>query len=105
MSNPIVIEVKNEVEGDTYSYDGTLYRINGERRLGIDRILVTLFNMNKKEMRRHGLFWGVISPADLGKEENYVRIKMLRQGLEKLKAGRVAEELASPVFPYFSSKI
>ncbi|KAI4944482.1 hypothetical protein J4E86_009541 [Alternaria arbusti] len=30
--------------------------------------------MNKKEMRRHGLFWGVISPADLGKEENYLPV-------------------------------
>ncbi|KAI4657352.1 uncharacterized protein J4E79_007425 [Alternaria viburni] len=61
--------------------------------------------MNEKEMRRHGLFWGVISPADLGKEANYVRIKMLREGLEKLKAGRVAEELASPVFPYFTNDL
>jgi len=48
LSNPVAIEAKKEVEGDTYSYDGTVYKINGERRLGIDNVLVTLFNMKKK---------------------------------------------------------
>ena len=105
MSNPIFIEVKKVVEGDTYSYDGTVYKINGERRLGIDNILVTLFNMNKEEMRRHALFWDVISPADLGKEQLWVQINMLKKGLAKLKASGVAENLASTVFSYFSSDL
>ena len=105
LSNPVAIEAKKEVEGDTYSYDGTVYKINGERRLGIDNVLVTLFNMKKKEMRRHALFWDVISPADLGNEELWVQIKMLKAGLAKLKDGGVAEDLASSIFPYFPSDL
>jgi len=56
-------------------------------------------------MRRHALFWDVISPADLGNEELWVQIKMLKAGLAKLKDGGVAEDLASSIFPYFPSDL
>ncbi|KAI4930287.1 hypothetical protein J4E85_004913 [Alternaria conjuncta] len=61
--------------------------------------------MNKEEMRRHALFWDVISPADLGKEQLWVQINMLKKGLAKLKASGVAENLASTVFSYFTNDL